>query len=57
MYEKAVFILEGQGATTIWNDGGKKHTLESAERQPVLNARLNTLAPTSQCAGGKSRFE
>lgn len=28
LYEKAVFILEGQGATTIWNDGGKKHTLE-----------------------------
>ena len=28
MYEKAIFILDGQGATTIWNDGGKKHTLE-----------------------------
>ncbi|MGE5817271.1 MAG: cupin domain-containing protein [Deltaproteobacteria bacterium] len=28
MYEKAIFILAGQGATTIWNEGGKKHTLE-----------------------------
>jgi quercetin dioxygenase-like cupin family protein len=28
MYEKAIFILEGQGATTIWNEGDKKHTLE-----------------------------
>ena len=28
MFEKAVFILQGQGATTIWNEGGKKHTLE-----------------------------
>ncbi len=28
MFEEMVFILQGQGATTIWNDGGKKHTLE-----------------------------
>jgi hypothetical protein len=26
MFEKAVFILQGQGATTIWNEGGRKHT-------------------------------
>ena len=28
MFEEVVFILEGQGATTIWNDEGKKRTLE-----------------------------
>lgn len=28
MFEESVFILSGQGATTIWNEGGKKHTLE-----------------------------
>ena len=28
LYEEAVFILSGQGATTLWNEGGRKHTLE-----------------------------
>jgi quercetin dioxygenase-like cupin family protein len=28
LYEKGIFVLQGQGATTIWNEGGKKHTLE-----------------------------
>jgi hypothetical protein len=28
MFEELVFILEGHGATTLWNDAGKKHTLE-----------------------------
>lgn len=28
MFEEMVFILHGQGATTIWNVEGKKHTLE-----------------------------
>jgi len=28
MYEELIFILQGQGATTLWNEGGKKHTLE-----------------------------
>jgi hypothetical protein len=32
MYEKAVFILQGQGATTIWNEGGKKHTAARSTR-------------------------
>ena len=41
MYEKAVFILQGQGATTIWNDGGKKHTLEW-QRGSLFSTPLNT---------------
>ena len=28
MFEEMVFILQGQGATTIWHEEGKKHTLE-----------------------------
>lgn len=41
MYEEVIFVLEGQGATTIWNDGGKKHTLEWQKGSlfsPPLNA-------------------
>lgn len=41
MYEKAVFILQGQGATTIWNEGGKKHTLEW-QRGSLFSTPLNT---------------
>ncbi len=41
MYEKAVFILEGQGATTIWNEGGKKHTLEW-QKGSLFSTPLNT---------------
>jgi quercetin dioxygenase-like cupin family protein len=41
MLEQMVFILKGQGATTIWNEGGKKHTLEwqaGSLFSPPLNA-------------------
>ena len=41
MFEEVIFILRGQGATTIWNDGGKKHTLEwqaGSLFSPPLNA-------------------
>jgi quercetin dioxygenase-like cupin family protein len=41
MYEKAIFILEGQGATTIWNEGGKKHTLEW-QKGSLFSTPLNT---------------
>ena len=41
MYEKAVFILQGQGATTIWNEGGRKHTLEW-QRGSLFSTPLNT---------------
>ena len=41
MFEKAVFILQGQGATTIWNDGGKKHTLEW-QKGSLFSTPLNT---------------
>jgi mannose-6-phosphate isomerase-like protein (cupin superfamily) len=40
MYEKAVFILQGQGATTIWNEGGRKHTLEW-QRGSLFSTPLN----------------
>ena len=41
LYEEIIFILSGQGATVIWNDGGPKHTLEWQEGSlfsPPLNA-------------------
>lgn len=41
LYEQMVFVLEGQGATTIWNEGGRKHTLEWQKGSlfsPPLNA-------------------
>ena len=41
MFEKAIFILEGQGATTIWNEGGKKHTLEW-QKGSLFSTPLNT---------------
>ncbi|HKX50178.1 MAG TPA: cupin domain-containing protein [Candidatus Binatia bacterium] len=41
MYEKAIFVLEGQGATTIWNEGGKKHTLEW-QKGSLFSTPLNT---------------
>ena len=41
MYEKAIFIIEGQGATTIWNEGGKKHTLEW-QKGSLFSTPLNT---------------
>ncbi len=28
MFEETIFILEGRGATTIWNDGGPKQSFE-----------------------------
>ena len=28
MFEESIFILEGRGATTVWNDGGEKQTFE-----------------------------
>lgn len=41
LFEAVVFILRGQGATTIWNEGGTKHTLEwqaGSLFSPPLNA-------------------
>ena len=38
---KAVFILQGQGATTIWNEGGKKHTLEW-QKGSLFSTPINT---------------
>jgi mannose-6-phosphate isomerase-like protein (cupin superfamily) len=28
MYEETIYVLAGRGATTLWNDGMKKHTFE-----------------------------
>ena len=49
MYEKAVFILQGQGATTLWNEGGEKTHARMAERESFLNA-TQFLAPAFQCS-------
>lgn len=40
LYEEMIFILSGRGATTIWNEGGSKHTFEWQEGSlfaPPLN--------------------
>ena len=41
LIEKSVFILQGQGATTIWNEGGKKQTLEW-QKGSLFSPPLNT---------------
>lgn len=41
LYEEMIFVLAGRGATTIWNEGGRKHTFEWQEGSlfaPPLNA-------------------
>ena len=40
LYEEIVFILSGQGATVIWNDGGAKHTLNG--KKAAFFHRLST---------------
>ncbi|MBI4331224.1 MAG: cupin domain-containing protein [Chloroflexi bacterium] len=41
LYEEMIFVLSGRGATTVWNEGGSKHTFEWQEGSlfaPPLNA-------------------
>jgi len=41
LYEDLHFVLKGRGATTIWNEGGKKHTLEW-QKGSLFSTPLNT---------------
>ena len=41
MFEEEIFVVQGRGATTIWLEGGKKHTFEWQEGSlfsPPINA-------------------
>jgi oxalate decarboxylase/phosphoglucose isomerase-like protein (cupin superfamily) len=42
LYEKVVLVLEGNGATEVWQGGGKKHTFEWA--------RWSLFAPPLNCS-------
>ena len=41
LYEEVIFILEGRGATEIWNDNGKKHLFEWG-KWSLFSPPLNT---------------
>ena len=55
MYEKAVFILQGHGATTIWNEGGKKHTLEW-QKGSLFSTPLNTWHQHFNAGAAQARY-
>ena len=40
MYEEIFYVVKGQGATTVWNEGGPKHTFEWKEGS-VFSIPLN----------------
>ncbi len=41
MFEEAIFILSGRGATTVWQEGGRKHTFEW-QKGSVFSAPINS---------------
>lgn len=41
LFEEQIFVLDGHGATTVWNEGGTKHTFEWHEGS-VFSPPLNT---------------
>jgi len=47
LFEELIFVVEGNGASSIWNDESKKVTFEWQEGRPVLAADKH-LAPALQ---------
>lgn len=41
LFEEQIFIIDGSGATTVWNEGGSKHTFEWQEGS-LFSPPLNT---------------
>jgi mannose-6-phosphate isomerase-like protein (cupin superfamily) len=55
MFEKAVFILQGQGATPIWNEGAKKHSLEW-QKGSLFSTPINTWHRHFNAGGEPARY-
>ena len=54
MFEEETFVVSGRGATTIWLEGGKKHTFEWQEGS-VFSPPHKLLAAALQRRAGPAR--
>src|SRR5262249_9169131 len=54
LFEEMVFILDGRGSTTVWNDAGARVTLES-KAGSIFGIPLNCWHSTSTAPGRRRR--